>query len=427
MSRIMLKTNLVLITIIFSLMIIACESGHDKIVLKFWAMGLEGETVSKLIPEFEKNNPGVKVIVQQIPWTAAHEKMITAFASETLPDVFQLGNTWVPEFRALGAISPLNEFINGSNIIADSNYFSGIWDTNVLDSTVFGIPWYVDTRLLFYRKDILESIGHKNAPKTWDELYDVSVKIKNKFNDKNKYAFFIPTNEWAPFIIFGLQNGAGLLKNNDSYGNFSDRLFRESFDYLAKFYYEGLAPIDLQQVLNLYQAFAEGYFSLYITGPWNVSEMQKRLPAELQDKWMTAPLPSPDSNYPGYSLAGGASLVLNKKSPNKYYAWKWIEFLSTKKIQLEFYNLVSSLPAVKSVWKDSTFTKNKYMTAFYDQLQKTKPTPKIPEWEQIVFSKIQQYAELVAANKLSTIKALTLLDKDVNKILEKRRWMLSNK
>ncbi|PKL87642.1 MAG: hypothetical protein CVV23_14295, partial [Ignavibacteriae bacterium HGW-Ignavibacteriae-2] len=85
MSRIMLKTNLVLITIIFSLMIIACESGHDKIVLKFWAMGLEGETVSKLIPEFEKNNPGVKVIVQQIPWTAAHEKMITAFASETLP------------------------------------------------------------------------------------------------------------------------------------------------------------------------------------------------------------------------------------------------------------------------------------------------------------------------------------------------------
>jgi multiple sugar transport system substrate-binding protein len=64
------------------------------------------------------------------------------------------------------------------------------------------------------------------------------------------------------------------------------------------------------------------------------------------------------------------------------------------------------------------------MNAFYIQLNNTVPTPKIPEWEQIVFSKIQQYAEQTARNKKEISKALKELDSDVNKILEKRRWML---
>ena len=406
-------------------LIISCSKREDKtITLNFWAMGVEGETVSKLVPEFEKQNPGIKVKVLQIAWIAAHEKLITAFASETLPDVFQLGNTWVPEFQSLNAIEPLNPYIKKSSVVHESNYFPGIWETNVLDSTVYGIPWYVDTRVLFYRKDILEKVGYKNPPRIWAELYDVSKKIKQKLN---RYSFFIPTNEWLPFILFGIQNGSDLLKDNNSYANFSGKEFSDAIKFLAKFYHEGLAPIDMQQVMNVYQAFGEGFFSLYITGPWNVTEFQKRLPADVQNEWMTAPLPSPNNDYPGYSLAGGSSLVLNNKSEHKAAAWKFIEFLSTAKTQLQFYKLVSSLPAVKEVWNDSAFVFNPYMKAFYEQLNKTKPTPKIPEWEQIVFSKVQQnFAEKIARTSEPIDNVLKQLDGDVNSVLEKRRWLLEH-
>ena len=147
----------------------------------------------------------------------------------------------------------------------------------------------------------------------------------------------------------------------------------------------------------------------------------------MQNNWMTAPLPSPTNDYPGYSLPGGSSLVLNTLSKNKIAAWKWIEFLSQKETQLRFYKLVSSLPAVVDAWEDSSFVNNKYMKAFYEQLRKTKPTPKIPEWEQIVFQKIQQYAEFIARKKMSVDEAMKSLDDDVNNILEKRRWLLSHK
>ena len=76
-------------------------------VVRFWAMGREGEVVAELVPDFERAHPGIRVEVQQMPWTAAHEKLLTAFAGDALPDVAQLGNTWIPEFVALHALDPV--------------------------------------------------------------------------------------------------------------------------------------------------------------------------------------------------------------------------------------------------------------------------------------------------------------------------------
>jgi len=246
------------------------------------------------------------------------------------------------------------------------------------------------------------------------------------FYNYKKYALFLPTNEWVPFILFGIQANSKLLKNDFGNGDFSGAEFKKSFTYLTKFYKEKLSPIDMTAVNNIYQAFTENYFSMLITGPWNITEMKNRLPKEIANDWGTAPMPSPDSIYPGYSLAGGASLVINKASKMKKEGWKFIEFLTRETSQLEFFQLVSALPSVKSVWKDSVISSNRYLDAFFSQLQKVKSTPKIPEWEQIVFSKIQQYAEYTAAGKMDINTALKNLDKDVDIILEKRRWFNEN-
>ena len=65
------------------------------------------------------------------------------------------------------------------------------------------------------------------------------------------------------------------------------------------------------------------------------------------------------------------------------------------------------------------------MKAFFEQFHHVVSTPKVPEWEQIAYSRIQHYAEQVVRGVLPVDKALAELDKDVNRILEKRRWILS--
>ena len=101
-------------------------------------MGREGEVVQQLMPEFERRHPGIRVRVQQIPWSAAHEKLLTAFVGDAMPDVFQVGNTWIPELAALGALAPLDARLAASATARAADYFPGILDTNVIDGATYG-------------------------------------------------------------------------------------------------------------------------------------------------------------------------------------------------------------------------------------------------------------------------------------------------
>jgi multiple sugar transport system substrate-binding protein len=102
-----------------ALAVMACSrTGSSDSTVRFWALGREGEVVQSLVPEFERRNPGIHVRVQQIPWTAAHEKLLTSFVGESTPDAAQLGNTWVPEFAALGALEQLDSAVSHSSSIS---------------------------------------------------------------------------------------------------------------------------------------------------------------------------------------------------------------------------------------------------------------------------------------------------------------------
>ena len=144
----------------------ASAAGKDTDI-EFWAFGREGEVLQTLMPEFEGEHPGVHVRVQQIPWTAAHEKLLTAYVGNATPDLAQLGNTWIPEFVALNALLPLDSLDSSSPDVTESSFFPGIWRTNLVTGRLYGIPWYVDTRVLFYRKDLLAQAGYPQPPTTW--------------------------------------------------------------------------------------------------------------------------------------------------------------------------------------------------------------------------------------------------------------------
>lgn len=392
-------------------------------VLTFWALGNEGDNVRELIPEFERRNPGIRVHVQALPWTAAHEKLLTSYAGNSMPDVFQLGTTWVPEFGVLRAIEDLRPWLRRSSMVRESSYFPGIWVTNIVDSAVLGIPWYVDTRVMFYRKDLFAAAGYSRPPATWNEWKDLSRKLKQQASQEGReaYAILLPTNEWAPPTILALQQGASFLREQNTRGAFSDSLFRMAFDFYCSFFHEGLAPLGITQVTNIYQGFSEGFFAMLITGPWNVGEFRRRIPLEMQDTWMTAPLPGPHG--PGVSLAGGASLAMARSASNKEAVWKLIEYLEDPAQQREFYRITGNLPARTEVWEDSLLMNDVYLRAFRIQLGALASPPSIPQWEQIAM-KIQDYAELGSVGKTPGQEILSRLDRDVNTILGKRRWLI---
>ena len=74
--------------------------------LDFWAMGAEAENMPALLSALPRTGlPSVRV--QPLPWSAAHEKLLTCFAGSSLPDLGQVGNSWIAELTAIGAIEPV--------------------------------------------------------------------------------------------------------------------------------------------------------------------------------------------------------------------------------------------------------------------------------------------------------------------------------
>ncbi|HLK11128.1 MAG TPA: sugar ABC transporter substrate-binding protein [Candidatus Binatia bacterium] len=390
--------------------------------LRFWALGREGEVVAQLLPEFERRHPGLRVRVQQIPWSAAHEKLLTAFVGGAMPDVLQVGNTWLPELVALGALEPLDERLARSAAMRTADYFPGILAANLIDGVTYGVPWYVDTRLLFYRTDLLAAAGLARPPPTWAGWVAAMVRMQAAAGP-GSWAILLPAREWEPLVILGLQWGADLLRDDARYGDFRSPAFRAAFTFYLEFFRRGLAPPGETAVANVYQDFARGAFSVYLTGPWNLGEFARRLPAAARDRWSTAPLPSPDGEYPGASLAGGASLVIARGSRRQNDAWALVEYLAEPAQQARFYQLTGDLPARQSAWRAAALPDDPRAGAFWLQLQHVRSTPKIPEWERIA-SAIAHYGEAAIRGDMGIDGALEALDRDVDGVLAKRRWLL---
>ena len=385
-----------------------CRSDSGAVTLKVWGFGREGEVLRQLLPEFERQHPGVHVRVQQIPWTAAHEKLLTAFVGDATPDVAQIGNTWLAEFVALGALARLN---------ADSqDYFPGIWQTNVLSGTLYGIPWYVDTRVLFYRSDLIPKF-----PVLWSDWRQTMDKVHD-----NHAAILLALNEWAGPIVLGMGTHAPFLTPDGLHGDFEEPRFRRAFAFYVDLFRTGLAPaVTSAQVTNRYQSFANGELDMLLSGPWDIGEFSRRLPSSLAVKWMTAPMPAPDPPAPGASLAGGSSLCIFRRSANQAAARALIAYLSEPAVQVRFYTLTGDLPARESAWSDPVLDTNRYAAAFREQLQHVVPTPQVPEWEQIVTA-VARYAEEAVRGGMSEDAALAALDRDVDHMLEKRRWLVAH-
>jgi len=296
-----------------------------------------------------------------------------------------------------------------------------VWDSGVVDGRVHAVPWYVETRLPFYRTDLLAEAGVTTQPRTWNEWLAAMTAVKREVGP-DRYAILLPLNEFEPLLSLAIQQPEPLLRDGGRYGNFRSASFKRALGFYKEMFDRKLAPVVTNnQISNVWDEFGKGFYSYYISGPWNIAKFKERLPPAQQGDWMTMPLPGPDG--PGASLANGTSFVVFGQSRHKAAAWKLIAYLSTPQIQAQFHALTGDLPPRRSPWKTPALANDPYAKAFREQLERAVPTPKVPEWERIA-QEMRVIGEEVANGRMDVDQAAAELDRRADRFLEKRRWML---
>jgi multiple sugar transport system substrate-binding protein len=340
---------------------------------------------------------------------------LTAYAGNSLPDLSQVGNTWVSEMAAIGAISPTPAF--AADLLTDQ--FPAVLETNRIGGQVVGTPWYVDTRLIYYRADMLERAGFDAVPQTWDG-WKAAMHAVKRVAPAGAYSVLLPVNEFEQLLTFGLQGAEPLLRDRDTRGNFSSGSFIAALEFYKSLFDEGLAPVaSSTQISNVWTEFERGWFSFYFSGPWTIGEFKDRLKPET--RWMTSGVPGPTG--PGASAPGGSSLVVYRHSPHQDAAWKLVRFLSDPAVQARFNGITGNLPARESAWATPAVANDPYIAAFKGQLSRAKAVPKVPEWERIV-TEMQIVAERMVRGEYTPRAAAAEIDRRADRLLEKRRWMI---
>jgi multiple sugar transport system substrate-binding protein len=309
--------------------------------------------------------------------------------------------------------------IDADRSIDPADYFGGIWRTNQVDGHLVGLPWYVDTRLLFYRRDLFARAGVQAMPDTWAGFVGALDALQRA---GTPHPLLLPVQEFEPLLALALQQPEPLLRDGGRYGNFRGAGFQRALRFYMDRFARGHAPSNTGgDIANLWQEFGRGTFAAFISGPWNIGELDRRLPAALRGSWGTAELPGPDG--PGASTAGGSSLVVFRRSRHQSDAMKLLSFLSRPEVQLRFHALTGDMPPRRSAWSRAPLAGDSRARAFAAQLERAKPSPAVPEWERIA-QEMQLVAARAVAERWSAEQAGSVLDARVDGFLTKRRWML---
>lgn len=350
------------------------SSGAASGELTVWAMGAEGEALPDFVQDFVADNPDVDIEVVPIPWDAARDKFQTAIAAGTTPDVAMMGTTWMAEFG--DAFAPVPDGID------TGDFFEGSVGTTELDGQAVGVPWYVDTRVLYYRTDLAEQAGWDEAPADWDELQQMLTDIKDKTDAEYGIRMLASGNDafqgslWAPW-----SNGASLMNDDGTEWTLDTPEMAEAYEYYTSFFDKGLADAQADRTPGATEAdFVAGRVGAFIEGPFMMGSLEQLGGEEFADQYATARIPAGKTST---SFAGGSNLVVFNDSDNQDAAWKLVDWLTQPDVQVDFYELTGDLPSQQSAWDDPALADDEKLAVFGEQLQDTQSPPVNTAWVQV--------------------------------------------
>ncbi|NYG06992.1 multiple sugar transport system substrate-binding protein [Phycicoccus badiiscoriae] len=353
-------------------------SGKATGTITVWAMGAEGDKLPTLAKEFEAANPGAKVNVTAIPWDAAYQKFTTAITAGTTPDAAMVGTTWMGEFAGNDALDPTPPSID------KSAFYDGAQKSTEVKGTSFGVPWYVETRLVYYRKDLAAKAGITTPPTDWAGLKAMAKAMQTKAGAKWGMGFQAGgQGSWQSIMPFAWSNGADLTKNGGKGYNFDSPQVLDAVKYYQSYFTDGISNKAAPATPTTEPDFVSGKVPMFISGPWEMSAVEKVGGAGFKDKYDVMQVPA---KVKSSSFVGGSDLVVFKKSKQRDTAWKFIQWLSDPKTQVKWYQSSTDLPAVKSAWQDPAISADTKLATFGKQLETAQAPPSFPSWEQVIAS-----------------------------------------
>jgi multiple sugar transport system substrate-binding protein len=409
--------GLILLSLVLVIALALTGCGKIGGNITFWAMPNAPNDVhvawmNQKAAEFEAKT-GTKVAFEEVGWGDAWPRISTALATGEGADAFQVGTTWNPQFAATGGLSE----INISEFGGKDSFMKANLESCTYKGKYYGVPWFAETRCLFYNKDIFDEVGVQ-PPKTTAELVEVGKKIIAK-KGKGTAISIAGTTAWDllhNWAIILYQNGGSLLSADNKKATFNDQAGIDAMKWYVGLVKDGLAA-DACAEYNQPQAdaaFINGNVAMCYMGPWNVAGIQKDNP-NLNYGVVEPPTGSKGKG----SFSGGSNLVILKASKMQKQAKAWINFMVEEANLIDYTkNLSKMLPAKVNAFNDPYYTAGDFKV-FKDTLSYATAYPPLGVWGSIETAVVDEFKNVLADyvnGKYNDNTAKTYLDKAAERV-----------
>lgn len=338
----------------------------EPVTITVWRVFDDDSTLREAMTAYRELHKNVSFATRTLRYDEYQDELLRALAEGTGPDIFSVHNSWIGQYESL--ILPLPKTltipyteirgtIKKETVVTlkeepsmtirelETSFVDAVADDVVRDyqpnpkqeaeERIFGIPYSVDTLALFYNKDLLNSAGIAEAPKTWEEFQsDVELLTTVSANNaivQSGAAIGTSRNVERAFDVLSLlmmQNGTVMTDSRGS-AMFAQELDDNSIPGAdaVRFYTEFANPLKSVYTWNdaqppSFDAFASGKTAMFLGYSYHVPLIRSRAP---KLNFAVAPVPQISEgrtvNYANYWVE-----TVSKSTPNANWAWDFIQF-----------------------------------------------------------------------------------------------------
>lgn len=387
--------------------------GYDgpAVSLAFWngLTGGDGPIMRKMIDEFNKAHPNIKVSMTAIAWAEYFQKLPAAVSNGKAPEIGLMHADDLATNAARQVITPLDDVAEALKL-TEADFVPIAWNGGLYKGSRYGIPLDVHPAGLFYNKNVLEKVGAdpEKPPTTGDELMAILDQCKSK-GIQGMWTSALSVNGLSSQTTV-YQFGGKMVSDDGLTAEFGAEPAQKAIAWWKSLIDNGYSPKNAASDGD-FVSFTNDKAAFMINGPWNTTPLDaiKKL------KWGAAPVP----NIGGEQLtwAGSHQFVLPKQQKadeNKQIAARvFVNWISQQSLTWATAGMV---PARNSVREDPEFATMGPVTEFAKEVDYIRFVPPIPGVNDVMPEWVTATSEAMLGKK-PVNEALPAAAEKANKIL----------
>jgi multiple sugar transport system substrate-binding protein len=384
-------------------------------VVKFWYHFDNPEVaINPLIQKFEAENPGIKIVAERVDWGSYYQKLVTAVAGGTPPDVAQVKLWWQPQLIEMDALEPLDAYM--AKWAGKSDVYDSVWQlTKYSDGKQYLMPLQMVVLYMYYRVDMFKELG-LSVPRTREEFLDVAKKLTRDTN-----------GDGTPDVYgFGIRGARG---GHDWWGSFVLSSGAQFFDKSGKSGLTTPAAIAANQwFIDLYRLHkvsppttpTDGFQEIIANMKSGKTAMTihhigsaKDMETALGDKISAAPVPK--GTMGAWTSFGDEENGVFKASKVKEAAFKWVAFLATAENNAVWQKASGQVSINVSNGQTASAQSNRFMKATVDSMPFAGVLPAHPKVAEFVESVWPSLMGEALLGKITSEQMMTSFEKHFTK------------